>query len=221
MSAAAPSRPSRSLVARLFGGAERSPFADRGARETALRLGMILFLITLAVIFAATLLAYVIVRLSPVNADAWRPAGAGSLPTILAASTAVLLLSSGTMHLALVAARRPKGRASGRVAGWVAATFALGVLFLVLQVVGWGQATAANIRFDQSLYAWTFYVLTGLHALHLLAAFPPLAVVLVRAARGAYGADATGGLVLCAMYWHFLDAVWIILYVTLLWGSGR
>jgi cytochrome c oxidase subunit 3 len=217
VAAAAPSRPSRSLLARLLGGTERSPFADRAGRDTALRFGMALFLITLAVIFAATLLAYVIVRLSPVNADSWRPAGAGSLPTMLAISTAALLASSGTIHLALVAARR--GERS--VAGWVAATFALGLLFLTLQIVGWGQATAANIRFDQSLYAWTFYVLTGLHALHLLAAFPPLAVVLVRASRGAYGPDATGGLVLCAMYWHFLDAVWIILYATLLWGSGR
>ena len=72
-----------------------------------------------------------------------------------------------------------------------------------------------------SLYAWTFYVLTALHALHVLGGLPPMLIVTVRALRMGYGPSDHRGLVYCAMYWHFLDAVWIVLYAILWIGSLR
>lgn len=201
----------------LFRGAKDSPFLDDAARRSAGRFAMWLFLVTLAVIFVSTILAYVIVRLSPVNADRWVPAGAGGLPGILGLSTALLLASSGTMHLGVLAARRGERT----VGGWTAATLALGFAFLACQVIAWREASASGIRFDASLYAWTFYVLTGLHALHLFCGLPCLAVTVAQAYRGRYGPEDHAGLVLCAMYWHFLDGVWLVLYPILLWGSHR
>jgi cytochrome c oxidase subunit 3 len=201
----------------LFRTQRVTPFTDPTARFAAGRFGLWLFLLTLAVIFVSTLLAYVIVRLSPMNVDAWPPPDMPPLPDTLVYSTIVLLLSSVTMHVALVAARRGERT----VGGWMIATLALGIVFMVLQIVAWSAAAAANMAFEKHLYAWTFYVLTMLHAVHVLGGLGPMLVTTVRACRGAYHPENTVGIVYCAMYWHFLDAIWIVLYLTLLWGSQR
>jgi cytochrome c oxidase subunit 3 len=93
---------------------------------------------------------------------------------------------------------------------------ALGVVFLSLQVWSWTQMIVAERTFNVAhLYIFTFYVLTGLHGLHVVGGLIPLVVVARRAAAGRYGSADHNGLVLCAMYWHFLDVVWITLFVAL------
>jgi cytochrome c oxidase subunit 3 len=137
------------------------------------------------------------------------------LPTTLLLSTGLLILSSGTIHIAVVAARQ--GERS--VGAWMLVTLILVLGFLASQWVAWESANRANMAFDRHLYAWTFYVLTVLHALHVLGGLPPLMLTTVRALRHRYGPERLAGVTYCAMYWHFLDAAWIVLYITLLWGS--
>jgi cytochrome c oxidase subunit 3 len=143
----------------------------------------------------------------------WMPQGTPGLPHALALSTALLVVSSWTMQGAVRAAR--EGRTHGVTSG-LAATLGLAVAFLAIQTLAWAELWRRQATIDSGLYAWTFYVLTGLHALHVLGGLPPMAIALHRAHRGLYTATDHAGLVLCAMYWHALDVIWVVLYATLL-----
>ncbi|MFO0828061.1 MAG: cytochrome c oxidase subunit 3 [Phycisphaerales bacterium] len=201
----------------LFQSRKPAIFVDETARRQAGRFGMWLFLLTLAIIFASTILAFVVVRIGPTNQGRWPPVGAPPLPLTLLASTLVLFLSDASMHVARVAASRGE-RSTG---GWMATTLALALGFVALQMVAWSAAARANLIVTEDLYAWTFYVLTALHAAHVIGGVVPMSLVTVRAIRGEYGPGRDDGVVYCAMYWHFLDIVWLALYATLWWGSQR
>jgi len=192
-----------------------TPFDDPTARFAAGRLGMWLFLLTLAVLFAATILGYVVVRVS--NGSAFIPPDAPPPPKLLLMSTVVLLVSSWTMQRALRAARVGAAE-QGR---WMVATLALALVFLVAQGLAWAELFRQNLAISDNLYGWTFYVLTGLHAAHVLGGLPPMIITTRRALRGAYGPAEHRGITYCAMYWHFLDAVWLVLYATVWFGSQR
>jgi cytochrome c oxidase subunit 3 len=194
---------------------QNDPFTDPAARLSAGRFGMWLFLLTLAVVFVATIIGYLAVRISPINASTWPPASMPPLPGVLFWSTGALLVSSWTMHRGVRACER--GEASqGR---WMLTTLVLGIVFLALQIIAWREAIADNMRIADHLYAWTFFVLTGLHGAHVVGGLIPLGVVTVKALGGRYGPDRASGAIYCGMYWHFLDAVWIVLYATLWLGS--
>ncbi len=190
-----------------------TPFDDPRARFQAGLFGMWLFLIALGVLFVATILGYLVVRID--NGDAFIPEGAPRPPALLLASTAALLLSSVTMQKALRAGRV----GDPRQGGLMLATLVLAVAFLAAQGFAWRELLAQQLTVSDSLYGWTFYVLTGLHALHVLGGLPPMVVTTVRASRAAYTAENHRGIAYCAMYWHFLDGVWLVLYATLWLGS--
>lgn len=190
-----------------------TPFNDPKARFQAGLFGMWLFLIALAVLFVSTILGYVYVRVD--NGSEFIPADAPPLPRLLLVSTAALMASSYTMQRALRA-----GRAGGRGQGrWMLATVGLALGFLLMQAVAWYQMLEQHLHVSDSLYAWSFYVLTALHAAHVLGGLPPMLVTTARALRGRYGPGNHRGLAYCALYWHFLDAVWLLLYATL-WIGG-
>ncbi|MBL9121432.1 MAG: cytochrome c oxidase subunit 3 [Phycisphaerae bacterium] len=201
----------------LFRNQRVTPFTDPTARFEAGRFGMWLLIATLAVIFASTLMAYVFVRLSPNNIGNWPPPHMPPLPQALLLSTIFLIASSGTMHVATLAARRGEPG----VGVWMVATLCLGCAFLGVQTYAWIDAMRDNMAFTKHLYAWTFYVLTVLHALHVIGGLLPMLVTTRNAVRGLYGPERLAGITYCGMYWHFLDAAWIVLYATLLWGSTR
>ena len=169
-------------------------------------LGMWIFLASLAMLFAAAIVGYLAVRL---RAEAWPPPGMPRLPKGLWASTLVLMTSSVTVHRASRAIRMGESKSSTR---WLQATFSLGLVFLVVQTLNWSRLIAANVSAKSNLYAFTFFMLTGLHAAHVLGGLILLAVVTVRAHRGRYGSGQYGGVQYCAMYWHFLDAVWLVMF---------
>lgn len=190
-----------------------SPFQDPGERTRAGVFGMACFLISLAMIFIASILAVVVVRLQ--DPDAWADGGLG-LPGALLASTGLLVVSSGTMAVAGRAAARGD---DDRLARWMTATLALAIGFLVLQGVAWFELLERGARIDSNLWAWTIYVLTGLHAAHVLGGLVPMIVTTRRARRRAYTIEDHRGVVYVAMYWHFLDGAWIALYATLAWAT--
>ena len=191
-----------------------TPFEDPIARTEAGVMGMLVFIVSLAMIFAATILGLIVVRLE--DGGPWPPEGMPALPALLGFSTVVILVSSVTMWLTTRAIADDRRLAFRR---WLWATFLFGVLFLVLQIVSWSQVISDDLDFDRHLYAWTFYVLTALHALHVLGGIGPMGVVVANAHRGRYRSNQHRGVTYLAMYWHFLDLAWISLYVTLLWGT--
>ena len=191
-----------------------SPFEDESLRYEAGRFGMVLFLVSLVMVFAAAILGYVVIRLE--HEGSWPPPGMPGLSNLLIVSTIVIVISSGTMAAASHAARH---NAKGALKRWIVPTLLLGVAFLVVQTIAWTELAKAHLDISEHLYAWSFYVLTGLHAAHVLGGVIPLAVVARRSFKGGYTRTNYRGVAYMEMYWHFLGVAWLALYATLLWGS--
>jgi cytochrome c oxidase subunit 3 len=174
------------------------------------QLGMIIFLVSLGVLFAGTMAAYLLVRYQ--NAT-WRTAEQPNLPLGLVGSTAIILGASVALQVATSAIRRNRVQTLQRA---LVAAFVLGVAFMIAQGVNWVAMSAKNLPPNaKSLYAFTFYMLTGVHALHVIGGFVPLTLCIRNAHRGAYSSLRWNGVKFCAQYWHFLDAVWIIMLTTM------
>ncbi len=172
-------------------------------------IGMRVFLGSLTVLFLASILGYVWTRS---RAEVWPPPGVPDLPSGLWFSTAVIVACSGTIHLALRSIRMGERSACSR---WLAATLGLGLLFLGAQAVNWFGLVAAEFTPRTNLYAFLFYMLTALHAAHVVGGLVPLAIVTGKSLAGRYGSGWHPGVTYMAMYWHFLDVVWLVLFVVL------
>lgn len=184
------------------GGPSGRPGDGRGAPETApLRIGVWLVVGAAVVLFAAFTSTYLSRR---VQAD-WR---VGPLPAILWVNTAVLLASSAAVE----AARRAGEVRRARSAMGLATL--LGAVFLAGQIAAWRQLVAAGVYLASNPHADFFYLLTGAHAVHLVGGVGALAYAWRRVGRAA-GAEALAGAV--AIYWHFVDALWLYIFAILFW----
>jgi len=159
-------------------------------------------------LFSALISAYVVMegRTSWMHYD---------LPAIFSISTAVILLSSISMNKALSAT---KANESQKASAALLITLFLGLLFAVLQFVGWHDLYANNIVFagQNSNPAGSFiYVFTGLHIAHLLGGIIALLVTLYKNSKRVYSSENRLGVELCASYWHFLDGLWLYLFLFL------
>ncbi len=173
-------------------------------------LGMKLLIAALSMLFAASIFGYLVIR---ARAPVWPPVGMPRLPSSLWISTLIIVISSVTMQAAARAARIGRQRA---LRWGMALTTLLGVAFLLSQTLNWFALVAANLTAKTNLYGFTFYLLTGLHAAHVVGGLVPLAVVTARAFRGRYSAAAHAGVAYTAVYWHFLSAVWLVLFAILM-----
>jgi cytochrome c oxidase subunit 3 len=95
---------------------------------------------------------------------------------------------------------------------WIWLTFAMGVTFLGGQIYEW---TTLPFRIHTDAYGSAFYSMTGFHGLHVFAGLMLMLVILGRAARGAYSPGEHAGVEVATYYWHFVDVVWIALFVVL------
>lgn len=177
---------------------------------------MRLFLLSLGILFAASVIGYISILILAIR----QPVDIPPLPKGLWLSTLLLLTSSGTIQGALGAARRGAQR---RLHRFMLATTALGLGFLAIQVTCWiqwaGPMRVSLGETDRIFVLTGFYVLTGLHAAHVIGGLVPLIIVTARSRTGRYSHGNYGGVLYSAMYWHFLDAVWVVLFVTLLIGT--
>ncbi len=176
-------------------------------------LGMKILILALSMLFGASILGYLVIR---TRAEVWPPPGVPRLPATLWISTLIIVVSSVTMEWALRAAKA--GRAAALRNGMLLTTL-LGAAFLVSQTLNWFALVAANLTAKTNLYGFTFYMLTGLHAAHVVGGLIPLTVVTLRAFAGRYSAAAYAGVAYTAVYWHFLAAVWLILFTVLMVAS--
>lgn len=187
-------------------------------------LGMWLFLAALAVLFVAGMLAYVIVRVTstadrPVSGVPGEvvpppplPLHSIQMPLILWLSTGAILISSYTIHRALdnvVHERQDRFRQA------LLATLLLAVPFFLAQGAGLatllGRVSEGGVALQNAI---VFLIIV--HALHLVGGLIPLAVILRRANRGRYDHEYHTPVKHLAMYWHFLDAVWLVMFATFL-----
>ncbi|WP_088708354.1 cytochrome c oxidase subunit 3 [Noviherbaspirillum denitrificans] len=134
------------------------------------------------------------------------------IPTI---NTALLLTSGVTLtiaHHALRAGQR------GKTAFWLFATIVLGAVFMSFQAYEYAHAySELNLKLTSGIYGSTFFMLTGFHGFHVTLGAIMLAVVLYRVMKGHFTPDHHFGFEGAAWYWHFVDVVWLGLYVVVYW----
>lgn len=174
-------------------------------RADLVRLGLWMFLATVTMLFAAFTSAYVVRR----SGSDWQRI---ALPSMLWTNTFVLAASS----LAVEAAAR-----SGSRGKWTAASaafgiaVALGVGFLGGQIAAWRQLMAAGVYLPDNPFSSFFYMLTGAHAVHLVAALTVLvwggAKTWLTGSRDPRGWATTMGL--CRTFWHYLGVIWVYLFL--------
>ncbi len=138
--------------------------------------------------------------------------GAGGIPAL---NTAILLTSGVTVtfaHWALKQSRR------GPLVMWLTATWLLGVLFVSLQGYEYGHAwTDLNLTLGSGVYGSTFYMLTGFHGFHVTLGAIMLIIITLRAMKGHFTPRGHFAFEAVAWYWHFVDVVWLGLFMFVYW----
>ncbi len=181
-----------------------SPQFTRGIEK----LGMALFIAAETMFFAGLISAYLVFRAG--NPD-WPPAGQPRLPVASTAfNTLILLLSAFFCHRAVGTRRNGHPKSS---AYWLGLTGVFGLFFLVLQGREWIRLVQFGLTLTSSVYGALFYLIVGIHGLHVLAGVAVLFFVLKRSANGRYPADSHLAVELARTYWTFVVGLWPVLYV--------
>ncbi|HMI08353.1 MAG TPA: cytochrome c oxidase subunit 3 [Flavobacterium sp.] len=137
------------------------------------------------------------------------------MPSAFFISTAVIICCSITFHLAKKAIQKDNRMAT---TSFLLATLGLGILFVVMQFVGFGQIVAQGYYFtgSESTITTTFlYVVTVTHLAHLAGGLISLLIIIYNHFKQKYNSRQTLGIELGAMYWHFLDLLWVYLFLFL------
>ena len=195
------------------GSRKRNGHEGSSAEETSAnryRIGMWVALASILMLFTALTSAYIV---RAASSNDWHPI---AMPGILLLSTALIVISSATLE----AARRSMKAAFARVyLRWLLATVVLGVAFFVSQVLAWRQLVRQGVYVASNPHSSFFYLLTATHGVHLLGGLLALIYLLVRASKTheaeraqAKRQAATDAVTL---YWHFMDGLWIYLFLLL------
>lgn len=166
-----------------------------------------LFIITIVMLFASQTSAY-LVRRAEGN---WTEF---TLPLIFWYSTGVLLVSSIFMHLAYLAGKKDEFK---KLKLYISLAFGLGSAFLIMQYIGWQQLQQQDIFLKGNPSGSFMYILTGLHAFHLITGLAVLLYSFIAVFRNKVHSKNLIQIEVCATYWHFLDILWIYLFVFLIY----
>ncbi len=150
---------------------------------------------------------------SPANiVEPFTTVGPWPLPTI---NTALLLTSGVTLtiaHHALLAGQR------GKTIAWMWTTVLLGVAFLLVQGYEYSHAyNDLNLKLSSGIFGSTFYMLTGFHGFHVFVGMLMLLFITIRLQKGHFTKERHFGFEGAAWYWHFVDVVWLGLYLVVYW----
>jgi cytochrome c oxidase subunit 3/cytochrome o ubiquinol oxidase subunit 3 len=124
-------------------------------------------------------------------------------------STFVLLMSSLAIVLALAGAQRGSRKA---LIGWLSLTIILGSMFVGGQVYEFNHFVHEGLGLTTNLFGTTFFVLTGFHGTHVTVGLIWLGTILVEGIRGRVPPAKALNLEIAALYWHFVDVVWIVIF---------
>jgi cytochrome c oxidase subunit 3 len=168
-------------------------------------MGMIVFVASEAMFFAAFFGGYFTIK---ANAPAWPPPDVPHLEIEIAAIlTVILIASSVTVQMAL---RSTRGGSSRPATIWLGTTILLGICFLGLQLYDYSQL---GFGLKDGPFGTLFYVMTGIHMAHVVGGVVFLSLVFGQATRGRLSPEHHDPLAAGAIYWDFVDVVWICLFV--------
>jgi cytochrome c oxidase subunit III len=182
------------------------PVSPAEYRPALVNVGTIVWLASELMFFSGLFAAYLTLRSASV---VWPPFHDVVDKKTVAVATIVLVLSSGTMQYAVRAVHRNK-LAEFRV--WLAFTWALGAIFEGMQIVDYATR---NFPLQQSAFSGAFYLLTGVHFLHVLGGLAAMVFMYLRSLNPRIrfgGHRSTPHVEMLSYYWHFVDVVWIGLY---------
>lgn len=166
----------------------------------------------MSMMFAGLTSGYIVSRSSNMVDGFWH---VFDLPKIFFGSTVLVVLISIVLHFAVVSI---KNNLLKRSSALMLLSLVLGVTFVVFQFIGWGELMDSGIYFtgpgSNSAGSWV-YIITALHVLHLIAGIIVLTVTYVKSQMGKYSSEDYLGIDLCATYWHFVDVLWVLLFIFL------
>ena len=165
-----------------------------------------LFIVTVIMVFAALTSAY-IVRQSDGN---WL---VFELPNLFLVTTGIILASSATMHWTYMSVKK-NNLETAKLA--IIITLILGIGFLAGQFMAWGQLVDNKIHLVGNPSGSFVYIISGLHGLHIIGGIVFLAIVMVSILKLKVHSNNLLRVEMCATYWHFLDALWLYLFLFLL-----
>jgi len=180
-------------------------------RPNKYRIGMWVGLASILMLFMALTSAYIIRQVPAWNNGVhdWVPI---QMPPVLWFNTGVLLISSVSIELARRLLKR--GEYSG-FKRWIGLTSVLGMFFLAGQLAAWRQLRAQGVYISTNPHSSFFYLLTSLHAVHMFGGLIALIYVTVAALRMRISANKRAAVDVTALYWHFMDGLWVYLFVLL------
>lgn len=191
-----------------FGGGDGS--GGRGVSRRASMTGLMVLLAAVVMFFAALTSAFIVRR--GLSND-WLST---QIPRVIWLNTAVLLASSAALELARRALKAGRREVFNRL--WTTGAV-LGALFLGGQYLAWQNLRSQGIYMATNPSSSFFYVLTAAHALHLVGGVVALAYVSIQALRLRLGPGKRTAIDVSAVYWHFLDGLWVYLLILfLVWG---
>lgn len=168
--------------------------------------GAMTLILTEAVLFGYLLFSYAFLALHP--GGGWEAVEPPSF-RLSGPNTALLLASSGVVHLGGRALRRGRPR---RAAGWLALGAAMGAAFLGVQGLEWAEKP---FGLDTHAYGSLYFVITGFHGAHVLAGLLMLIPAALWCLLGRVDGRRDAPVAVATAYWHFVDAVWVAVFATL------
>ncbi|QNI59239.1 cytochrome c oxidase subunit III family protein [Synechococcus sp. BIOS-U3-1] len=167
--------------------------------------GFIIFLCSESIIFLAFFVGYALLK---ITSPEWLPEGVEGLETRMPLINTVILVSSS--FVAYFAERYlHKENLWGFRAMWLL-TMAMGSYFVYGQYVEWSELA---FSLSSGVFGGTFYLLTGFHGLHVITGILLMGLMLARSFRPNNYAKGEMGVTAVSLFWHFVDVIWIILYV--------
>ena len=189
------------------GGREGGDFRFSPARY---RVGVWVAIASIVMLFTALASAYIV---RSASANDWVRL---QMPKVLWVSTAAILLSSLTIE---VSRRSLKRQSEAGYGLWLGITAVLGVIFVAAQFLAWRQLARQGIYMASNPHSSFFYLFTGAHAVHVLGGLFALAYLLIRTRKKAATVEGelkrAGAVDAASVYWHFLDGLWICLFLLL------
>ena len=175
--------------------------------------GMVLFIASEIMLFGGLFAGYFFLRN---QAEIWPPEGVHEVDPVMGGALTLLLIISGLFaHAGVVGAKA--GNNQLFIAG-IAISIVLGTIFIGGQAYEWFKLMDEGLTAESGPYGATFYILTGFHGAHVIAGLAMLAVVLIRGFWRDFTPRRHLFVDAAVLYWHFVDVVWVFLYVILyLW----
>ncbi len=164
-----------------------------------------LFIVSITMLFAALTSAYIVKQ----SGGEWLNF---NLPGMFWITSVIIIVSSITMQLALISARADQFK---RLRGYLIVTAVLGLAFLIGQYQSWQQLVEMDVYFVGNPAGSFLYVLTGLHAVHIISGLIFLLIVIVSSFKLKIHSRSIIRIEMCTTYWHFLGGLWLYLFLFL------